>query len=61
MDAIHIQSAIDRAYMAVIFYARGHINEHYSNDDDDNDNGSDASTVFLDEGDMQPSYAELVR
>ena len=61
MDTSHIKSAIDRAYMAVLVDARGHRNEHYNIDDDDDDDDSDESTVYLDEGDMQPAYSEIVR
>ena len=60
-DASHIQSAIDRAYTAILVDARGHINDHYNIDFGDNDDDSDASTVFLDEGEMQTAYADLVR
>ena len=43
----YIKSAINRAYMAVLFYARRQRNINYSNEDDDSE--SDDSTVFLDE------------
>ena len=50
MDASHIQSAIERAYTTSLIDARSHRNDHYNIDFDDNDNDSDESTVFLDEG-----------
>ena len=31
----HIKSAIERVYMDVLVDARGHINMHYSNEDND--------------------------
>ena len=61
MDASHIKSAIEKAYTKSLVDARSHRNDHYNIDFDDNDDDSDESTVFSDEGDMQPAYKELVR
>ena len=60
-DTSHIKSVIDRTYMAVLVDARGKGRINSSNEDKEKDSDSDASSVFLDDYDMQLTYAEHFR
>ena len=50
--SIHIQSVIDRLFTALLVDPREHKRIHYSNEDKDEEDDSDASTVYFYDDEM---------